>query len=166
MKLFILGSHTMWSPLVTTWFINLSNDSYLRTINHSWIGVMCANLAISSTGAHCTVFIYLYISVNICMCTIVYRNCDRTIYSEHLWDWHFETRQTAARKLHQHGIQVRFRKFHRLFVAGIWSCLKTVTRSDLRTFGYPLVNIDINTNYGKSQISMGKMPALVQCNIQ
>ena len=38
--------HTMWGPPVINWFINPSNYSYLRTINHSEIGVMFTNLAI------------------------------------------------------------------------------------------------------------------------
>ena len=36
----------MWGPRVIRWFISLSNYSYLRTINHSEIGVMFTNLAI------------------------------------------------------------------------------------------------------------------------
>ena len=35
----------MWAPLVINWFINPSNYSYLRTINHSEIGIMFTNLA-------------------------------------------------------------------------------------------------------------------------
>ena len=41
----------MWGPPVISWFINPHNYSYLRTINHSDIGVMCTNLAIER-GPH------------------------------------------------------------------------------------------------------------------
>ena len=46
---FIL-SGTMWGPLVINWFINPSNYSYLRTINHSEIGAMFTNLAFVNGG--------------------------------------------------------------------------------------------------------------------
>ena len=41
----------MWGPPVKSWFISPSNYSYLRTINHSEIGVMFTNLAIDR-GPH------------------------------------------------------------------------------------------------------------------
>ena len=42
---------TMWGPPVISWFISPSIYSYLRTINHSDIGVMFTNLAIER-GPH------------------------------------------------------------------------------------------------------------------
>ena len=44
--IFMVNIVTMWGPPVINWFINPSNYSYLRTINHSEIGVMFTNLAI------------------------------------------------------------------------------------------------------------------------
>jgi hypothetical protein len=45
----------VWGSPVVSWFINPHNYSYLRTINHSEIGVMCTNLAIER-GPH---FVYI-----------------------------------------------------------------------------------------------------------
>ena len=43
--------NVVWGSPVVSWFINPHNYSYLRTINHSEIGVMCTNLAIER-GPH------------------------------------------------------------------------------------------------------------------
>ena len=43
--------YTMCPPSDVSLFINHSNYSYLRTINHSEIGVMCTNLALER-GPH------------------------------------------------------------------------------------------------------------------
>ena len=48
----------MWAPPVISWFINTINYSYLRTINHSEIGLMFTNLAIER-GPH-IVLIHAY----------------------------------------------------------------------------------------------------------
>ena len=51
----------MWAPPVISWFINPHNYSYLRTINHSDIGVICTNLAILG-APHCMHHVW-YITV-------------------------------------------------------------------------------------------------------
>ena len=45
---------TRWGPPVISWLINPINYSYLRTINHSDIGVMFTNLVIER-GHHLVV---------------------------------------------------------------------------------------------------------------
>ena len=43
-------SHNVGPPSDVNWFINPSNYSYLRIINHSEIGVMFTNLAFTNWG--------------------------------------------------------------------------------------------------------------------
>ena len=48
------GTFNVAPPPVISWFISPSNYSYLRTRNHSEIGVMCTNWMLSWPGAsHC-----------------------------------------------------------------------------------------------------------------
>jgi len=52
----ILSPKNMGPPVIS-WFINPHNYSYLRTINHGEIGVICTNLAIER-GPHIVVIIH------------------------------------------------------------------------------------------------------------
>ena len=57
----------MGPPSDVSWFINPYNYSYLRTINHSEIGVICTNLAIERGPHIVELFIHMSITtINHC----------------------------------------------------------------------------------------------------